>query len=112
MEGRREIEKWEKYYNFMKHIPTIIFWIILLASVVWAIVDLQFVGPIVNEVNFYEEAYGVLGLSEKFEVFLVWVPIGLIVGIIELMFGKYRICTTVLKVEYLKQIEKNTRKER
>lgn len=93
------------YFKGYAMLPGIIAIATLIIFFIWGIVD-----PIVFKHSYYynyyssDYTYGVMGLSNGFLCWLVWMVIGAVTALIEYIFGKMHLSQKILTVLYLQKL--------
>lgn len=95
----------KKYFKWYSRLPLIIACLTLLAFCIWGIVD-PFVFFDIESVGYYstKRYYGVMGLSNGFLCWLIWMLIGLAVTPFVYIMSKITLSQKVLSTLYLQAL--------
>lgn len=93
------LENQQKWFDYFKYVPKIVFWIIVVFFFIFGIVDASSGTP-----GKYSEYYGVFKLPSSFVVWLIWQIIGIVQATISYAALKLSLCYKILHIYYLKQI--------
>ena len=108
--GNESLETREKWFNFYKKLPTILFISIVVLFFIWGIVDPSVFGYHYRGYSYYGysnysiDEYGIMRLSSGFLCWLIWQVIGIVIGSLTFIFTKLSLSYKILHIEYLKNI--------
>lgn len=105
--GNETIEKREKWFNFYKKLPTILFISILVIFFIWGIIDPSVFGY--HSWKSEDCEYGVMMLPSGFLCWFIWQIVGIIVASLTFVFTKISLSYKILHIEYLKTIASKIR---
>ena len=101
----REIKEQQKYYDFYKKLPKIMFFIILGMFFIWGIHH--------SSGGWYSSSYyyGIMGVSSGFLCWFIWQLIGLAIGAVTYFISKISISVKIMQTEYLAIVAKEVADE-
>ena len=110
IENVKEIEGQQKYYDFYKKLPKIMFFIILGMFFIWGIIDPATIHH-ASGGRYSSRYYGIMGVSSGFLCWFIWQLIGLVVGSVTYFISKISISVKIMQTEYLAIIAKEVSEE-
>lgn len=104
--GNETIEVREKWFNFYKKLPMILFISIVVIFFIWGIIDPSVFGYHYSSKYSWDtiDKYGVMMLPSGFLCWFIWQVIGMIIASLTFVFTKLSLSYRILHIEYLKTI--------
>lgn len=111
MSAEISLDSQAKWYELYRLMPIFVFIVVFALFLLWGFIDSYSFDKVVaiegSFTNDMKTVYGLFGYDSRFQVFSVWIGIGLVFGLVAWLFTRISVAVNVTRIESVRLLNIN-----